>query len=164
VCRPRLTGEIQTRVPHQAAAVPTRRFRQTERPPRALAVGAVHHAVGMEARMLDAVREPDEPERRGAGRAAAAEKGRAGDVRLQVRQDHAGQVRQPFGPGGAVPLRRGLVVVRHRPVSVVAYRRTRPVEKSPMPTTFQKRMYHTVTKKAKDSFEIGACSTCRKSV
>lgn len=130
MCRPRLTGEIQTRVPHQAAAVPTRRFRQTERPPRALAVGAVHHAVGMEARMLDAVREPDEPERRGAGRAAAAEKGRAGDVRLQVRQDHVGQVRQPFGPGGAVPLRRGLVV-----------------EKSPMPTTFQKRIYHTFKKK-----------------
>lgn len=94
------TGKIQTGVPDQTAALPAGPVRQVEHEPRAVRLGPVHHAVGMEEGLLDA-HQPDEPERDGGG---LAEEGRAGDVRLQVGQDHAGQVRQPFGPRGAVPL------------------------------------------------------------
>lgn len=96
-----IAGEIQTRVPHEAAAFPTRSFRQVERePPRPVRVGAVHHAVGMEERVLDA--HPKDERERHDGQ--LAEEGRAGDVRVQVGQDHVGQVRQPLGSGRAVPL------------------------------------------------------------
>lgn len=96
-----IAGKVQTRVPHQAAALPARPLRQVERDaPRPVGVHAVHHAVGMEEGILDA-HQQDERERRGGW---LTEEGRDGDVRVQVGQDHVGQVRQPLGPGGAVPL------------------------------------------------------------
>lgn len=51
----------------------------------------------MEEGIFDAVHEQDDGERRVRGQ-SAAQKRRAGNVRVQVGQDHVDQVRQPFGP------------------------------------------------------------------
>lgn len=53
----------------------------------------------MEERVLGA-RQPDDRRERDGG----PEERRPGDVRLQVGQDHAGEMRQPFGHGGIVPV------------------------------------------------------------
>lgn len=87
------TGKIQTRVPHQAAALPARSVRQVQQESRAIPVGAFHHVVGVEKRIFHA-HQPSELER---GDGEFAEKGRAGNVRVQIGQDHVGQVRQPLG-------------------------------------------------------------------
>jgi len=103
-----VSGEIQTRVPHQIAALPARPFsRQIKREQREVALGAVHHAVRVEEGIFDEVHEQDDDdsERRVRGQ-SAAQKGRAGNVRVQVGQDHVDQVRQSFGPRRTVSVKK----------------------------------------------------------
>jgi len=67
-----VSGEIQTRVPHQIAALPARPFsRQIKRESREVTLGAVHHVVRVEKRIFDEVHEQDDGERRVRGQSAA---------------------------------------------------------------------------------------------
>lgn len=79
----------------------------------------------METRVLDAY-QPHERERDGyrvggCGVGGFAAAGRARDVRVQVGQDHVGQVRrQPFGPRRAVPLNRRRIARLRRRLMITA--------------------------------------------